>query len=90
MNEETKELYRNAILLQLNAARSVGLRVQAMLPGMKLAGFSDSDEQDLRKQLRYLEAHGMIERDEKTISKAVEVYLISSSGVAHLDEQGLI
>lgn len=90
MNEEAKEMLRDAILLQLDAARATGQRMGPLLVGAKLAGFQTLDEQSLAKNLRYLEAHGMIERDDKTISKAVTVYLITDQGVAHLDEAGLI
>lgn len=90
LSEESKELLRNAILLQLNAARATGLRLGPIHVGAKLAGFQTLEEEDLAKQMRYLEAHGMVERADKSISKAVEVYLITESGVAHLDESGLI
>ena len=90
LNEEQKEMLRNAILMQLNAARATGLRTNPIMVGCRLAGFQALEENDLAKNLRYLESHGLIARDDKTISKAVAVYLITDAGVAHLDEAGLI
>jgi hypothetical protein len=90
LTEETKELLRNSILMQLNSARPVGLRIDPIHVGVKLAGFQTLPKEELAKQLRYLEAHQMIERAEKEISKSVEVFMITETGVAHLDESGLI
>lgn len=90
LTEESKELLRTAILMQLNAARATGLRMGPIHVGVKLAGFQTLEEPELQKQMRYLEAHRMIERADKSISKAVEVYLITEAGVAHLDESGII
>jgi hypothetical protein len=90
LTEETKEMLRNSILMQLAAARPVGLRTAPIHVGAMLAGFQTLPAEELANQLRYLESHGMIERAEKEISKAVEVFMITEAGVAHLDESGLI
>ena len=90
LNEEQKEVLRNSILIQLYAARSIGLRIEPIHIGVKLAGFQMLEKEELAKQLRYLAAHRMVVLSDKEISKAVEIYLITEQGVAHLDESGLI
>jgi hypothetical protein len=90
LTEESKELLRTAVLIQLYAARATGLRVEPIHVGVKLAGFQTLEKEELLKQMRYLEAHQMVERADKEISKAVEVFLITEKGVAHLDESRLI
>jgi len=90
LSEESKEILRAAVLMQLYKAVPVGLRIEPIHVGVKLAGFQTLEKEELLKQMRYLEAHGMIERADKEISKAVEVFMITEKGVAHLDESGLI
>lgn len=90
MNEEAKERLRTAVLMQLAAARPVGLRVEPIRIGVKLAGFQRLENNELEKQLRYLEAHGMISREERPMNKAVDIYQITQSGVALLDENFLL
>lgn len=90
LNEESKELLRTAILMQLNAARPTGLRIGPIHVGVKLAGFQTLEEDELAKQMRYLEAHALIIREKKAHSQSVDVYLITAPGVDVLDEAGLI
>ena len=93
LSEEAKELLRDAILMQLNSARNdqknIGRRIDSLHVGVKLAGFQTLEKTELAKQLRYLESHGMIEREDKQISKSVDIYMITQAGIAYLDEQGL-
>jgi hypothetical protein len=90
LTEESKELLRNAILMQLNAARATGLRLGPIHVGVKLAGFQTLEQEELAQQMRYLEAHGLICRDKKAHTQSVDIYLITALGVDVLDESGLI
>jgi hypothetical protein len=90
LKEESKEILRTAILMQLNAARATGLRLGPIHVGAKLAGFQTLEEEELAKQMRYLEAHGLICRDKKAHTQSVDIYLITAPGVDVLDESGLI
>jgi hypothetical protein len=91
LTEETKELLRNSILIQLAAARPLGAPRQLILNGVKtVGGFRMMEESDLDKQLRYLFAHKMIEPLDREMNKANECYAITQTGIAWLDEQGLI
>jgi len=90
LSEEAKELLRDAILMQLQAARPAGLKMEPIQLGAKLAGFQTLGKEDLAKQLRYLEAHKMIDRADRTINKAVDLWMITQTGTAHLDDAGLI
>lgn len=90
LSEESKEILRTAVLMQLNAARAFGARLERIHIGAKLVGFQTLEKEELLKQMRYLEAHGMIERADKEISKAVEVFMITEKGVAYLDESGAL
>ena len=52
--------------------------------------FQTLEQDELAKQMRYLEAHGLICRDQKAHTQSVDVYLITAPGVDVLDESGLI
>lgn len=90
LNEEQKEMLRDAILGALYKAKPVGLRADPIHMGVRYAGFADLAKEELQRHLRYLEANGMIERAEKELSRAVEIYMITEKGTAHLDESGLL
>ena len=91
LNEQQKEMLRDAILAALHQAQPVGLRMNAIHTGLRYAsGFQSLEKEELLKQLRYLEAHGMIERAKKELSLSVEIYMITERGTAHLDESGLL
>lgn len=89
MNEEQKEMFRVVVLQSLEAARPLSWPVARLRTAAAIAGFK-AEEQDLAKNLRYLEAHGMIERDASEINKSVDRYLITQAGVAYLDENNLM
>jgi hypothetical protein len=88
---EQRELLRNAILLQLHAARPLGMRKNFIYIGCKgSAGFPMLEEAEHDKQIRYLAAHGMIELDQRDMNKGVEIYRITANGVEWLDNENLI
>ena len=88
---EQRELLRNAILLQLAAARPLGMRKDYILVGCKgAAGFPLLTAAEYDKQIRYLVAHGMIELEERAMNQGVEIYRITLAGVEWLDSEGLI
>ena len=91
LKEEQKEILRTVILQNLYATRlGPGLRTERLMIGAVAAGFEAQDAEELRKQLRYLAAHGLIEPVDRVISKAVELYRITQAGIAYLDENNLI
>jgi len=91
MDEKTKELLRDSILVMLHESRPLGLPRQLILNGVKtVGGFRMLEESDLDKQLRYLFAHKMVEPLDREMNKANEQYAITQAGIAWLDEQGLI
>jgi hypothetical protein len=88
---EQRELLRNAILLQLNAARPLGMRKNFIYIGCKqAAGFPALEEGEHDKQIRYLVAHGMVELDQREMGRSTEIYRITEKGVDWLDGEGLI
>ena len=88
---EQRELLRNAMLMQLAAARPLGMRKNVLLMGCKTAaGFPLLTETEHDKQVRYLFSHGMIERDEREMNKETEIYRITPNGMEWLDSEGLI
>lgn len=91
MTGEQRELLRNAILLQLHAARPLGMRKTFIYVGCKgSAGFPMLEEAEHDKQVRYLVAHGMIELDQREMNQSTEIYRITPKGVEWLDNEGLI
>lgn len=91
MDEKTKELLRDAILGIIYESRPLGAPRQLILNGAKtVGGFRMLEESELDKQLRYLFAHKMIEPLDREMNKANECYAITQTGIAWLDEQGLI
>ncbi len=87
---EQKELLRNAILLQLNAATPLGCKKLFLQNGVKVAGFQMLTEDQFEAELRYLFSHGMQETQKREINRANPVYQITQKGVEWLDEQNLI
>jgi len=88
MNDEQRELFRNAILLQLEAAAPTSLPLATLKQGVILAGHRGSD-QALNKELLYLDDKGLLKRTDKKISRSVHRYLITADGRDYLEELGL-
>lgn len=90
MNEESKEMLRVIIMQVAQMARPVSVPVKHILNAAKMGGFQGLEDVELSKQLRYLESHGMIEREDRAISQAIDRYLITPAGTAYLDENFLM
>lgn len=90
MNEEQKEMLQVIILQVCQASKPVSVPVSRIMNAAKMGGFQNLENNDLAKRLRYLEAHKMIEREDRAISKAVDRYLITQAGTAYLDENFLM
>jgi hypothetical protein len=90
MNEEQKEMLRTIIMQVCQASKPLSAPVGHIMNAAKMGGFQTLEPAELAKQLRYLEAHKMIEREDREISKAVDRYLITQAGTAYLDENFLL
>ncbi len=89
MNDEQRELFRHAILWQLEAAAPVSLPLSAMRHGARLAGHRVDDDTML-KELLYLVEKNFVKEEIKAISKGVRRFLIGAEGRDYLEREGLL
>lgn len=83
-----KQLLRQAILIQLEAASPASLPLDTLLQGINLAGHNVSTTQ-LLKDLQYLEEKSLINTKPQTLSPGELRYSLSATGRDLLETQGL-
>lgn len=88
MNPEATQLLRQAVLLQLDAARPASLAVATLLHGLRLAGHTISDEA-LRAELAYLADKGWVRETRTPLSQALVRFQLTASGRDLLESLGL-
>lgn len=88
MKKQRRQLFRHAILLQLEAASPASLPLETVREGLRLAGH-DADEATLVKELGYLEEKGLIASRRPEISHDLPRYRLTATGRDYLEGQGL-
>ena len=89
MNDEQRELFRHAILWQLEAAAPASLPLRALQHGVRLAGHRVDGDTTL-KELHYLVEKKFVNEEVKAISKGVRRFLIGAEGRDYLEREGLL
>ena len=89
MNEEQRELFRHAILMQLEAAAPTSLTLSTLHRGVRLAGHR-VDVDDILKELWYLEDKNFVRKEVKALSNGVRRFHIAAIGRDYLASEGLL
>lgn len=84
------ELFRHAILLQLESASPRSLPIETLKQGIHLAGFEGLSKQGLHKHLAYLVDKGLLEEELSFLSPANKRYRINAKGQDYLSIHHLI
>ncbi len=88
MNEEQRELFRHAILMQLEAAAPASLPLSTLRRGVRLAGHRVVEDEIL-KELWYLEEKNFVRQEVKALSNGVRRFHIAAVGRDYLESEGL-
>lgn len=88
MDTTTRELLRNNLLIQLDAAGERGAPLATLALGAKVAGFRLRDEQ-VADEVAYLVDKGFAAPVSKAISPENRRTRITATGRDHLAEEGL-
>ncbi len=83
-----RELFRHAILLQLEAAQPASLPLETLYHGLKLTGYSIAIPK-LESELQYLEDKSLLKRITPTLSSALFRFQLTAQGRDYLESQGL-
>jgi hypothetical protein len=84
----TSELFRNAILLQLESAAPASLTVPAIRQGVRLLGHRN-DTASVLRELEYLTDKGLATPMDHPISKRTRRFRITAAGRDYLESEGL-
>jgi hypothetical protein len=84
MSPEQKEIYRNNILLQLDTARAPMLG-NTLFIGLKAGGFTDSTVAEMKSEIEYLIAKGLVSIERAAISAGVKRYKITADGIEYVE-----
>jgi hypothetical protein len=78
-----------ALLLQLEAASPVGLPLETLGQGLRLAGFQSAEDR-LPKELDYLVGKHWVEKSSSLLNAGHWVYRLSATGRDALESEGLV
>lgn len=80
---------RTALLLQLEAAAPIGLPLETLRQGLRLAGFQ-LEESRVAKELDYFLGKGWAEKSAALLNAGYFVFRLSASGREALESEGLV
>lgn len=84
-----KQLLRNAILLQLEAALPATLPIETLQQGLHIAGHPIS-QNHLIKELTYLKEKHFVKTNTPALAHNETRYSLSAAGQDYLEAQGLV
>tara|TARA_B100000989_G_C19399408_1_gene409293 strand:- start:262 stop:531 length:270 start_codon:yes stop_codon:yes gene_type:complete len=88
MNPEYRQLTRNALLLQLEAASPAPLPIGTLRQGIRIAGIQ-LEHKGLEKELEYLSSKGFVDKHAATLSAGHQLYTLTAFGLEYLEGEGL-
>jgi len=83
------ELFRDALLRALKAARSTGFNLSNLEIALRVSGFRHFTTEDLEEQLQYFADKGFVAENRKSHSVANRIWRITAAGIDDLEERGL-
>jgi hypothetical protein len=83
------ELFRDALLRALKAARSIGLSVSTLEIALRIAGFRHVDAADIEAELQYFADKGFVIEVPKSHSMSDKIWRITACGVDDLERRGI-
>ena len=89
MNATQRELLRMGLLYALEASRSYCPTLPVLRNALRLGGYGQVSDEELKAELLYLGDKGLTERVEKTISPENCGWRITAAGRDHLAKEGL-
>lgn len=90
LNPEQKALLRQGLLLQLEAASPVSLPITTLAQGVRLAGFADRLDTEVRADLDYLVDKGLAIESTNEISAGLKRWKLTAEGREFLEGKGLV
>lgn len=88
MNPAVRELFRQNLLRQLDAAAPVALPMPQLSVGALVRGFTPTDG-ELAADLQYLADKGLVVAADKTVSPENKRWRITAAGCDHVAENPL-
>jgi hypothetical protein len=89
ISQNQLELFRDALLRALKAARSIGLSESTLEIALRMAGFRHFSTEELEGELRYFEDKGFAVAVPKSHSMGNKTWRITAAGVDDLEGRGL-
>jgi ribulose bisphosphate carboxylase small subunit len=83
------ELFRDALLRSLKAARSTGMNLFTLEIALRLTGFSCLEHEDVEEQIQYFMDKGFIAEVPKSHSPANKIWRLTAVGMDDLEKRGL-
>jgi hypothetical protein len=85
---EQLELFRDALLRSLKAARSIGLNLQSIELALMVAGFRHFTRSELEDEIQYFIDAKFIVEVPKSHSFAHKIWRITKEGIDDLEKRG--
>lgn len=89
MTSQARELLRIGILSALESSGAYRPTIPVLQRNLKMAGYPQATEEEIKEELLYLRDKGMAEQEKKTISPENSGWRITATGRDHLAEEGL-
>ena len=89
ISNDQLELFRDALLRSLKAARSTGLNIFTLEIALRSCGFRHFSLAELEAELQYFVDKGFAVEVLKSHSRAYKIWRISAAGVDDLEQKGL-
>lgn len=83
------ELFRDALLRALKAARAGGFSLSNLEIALRASGFRGFTLQELEGELRYFADKGFVVENKKSHSVANRIWRITAAGIDDLEARGL-
>jgi hypothetical protein len=88
ISNEQLELFRDALLRSLKAARSVGLNLQSLELALMAAGFKHFTRAEVQDEIQYFVDAKFIAEAPKSHSFGHKVWRITKDGIDDLEKRG--
>jgi hypothetical protein len=87
--QEHLELFRDALLRSLKAARTVGMNLFTLEIALRLTGFSGLTRGEVEEQIQYFMDKGFVAEVPKSHSPGNKIWRLTAAGMDDLEKRGL-